>query len=323
VTGHRYHCRHQRHLTSTSPPPHLHHLLHLQIYRKLADGTLAPVHQTVHVKRQRDCVWKTAPIAVQRLCNGDLRRTIVLEVWDWEENSANRLIGSVELTASKLLASALDGGGGGADAAAAARLSKASVENSSQGIAEALPLVPPRASDKRANAPMSRVLGGGISRAPGVLAVHRAFLDADEGAARRQCETFDVDAIAHEKRAVGAPEWESLRRRMERHVDRTASGTALRETTRGMRMRKRVHHAQSYIGSLSVTRVLLKYQPFHQAYLAVGSHFGSGIQVCARATATAHHLHYPPPPPPSRPSSASPSGYWGSTSCSRCAGVPS
>ena len=95
---------------------------------------------------------------------------------------------------------------------------------------------------------------------------------------------------------------------MERHVDRTASGTALRETTRGMRMRKRVHHAQSYIGSLSVTRVLLKYQPFHQAYLAVGSHFGSGIQVCARATATAHHLHYPPPPPPFRPSSASPSG---------------
>ena len=54
------------------------HLLRLQIYRKLADGTLAPVHQTVHVKRQRDCVWKTAPIAVQRLCNGDLRRTIVL-----------------------------------------------------------------------------------------------------------------------------------------------------------------------------------------------------------------------------------------------------
>ena len=38
---------------------------YLQIYRKLADGTLAPVHQTVHVKRQRDCVWKTAPIAVQ------------------------------------------------------------------------------------------------------------------------------------------------------------------------------------------------------------------------------------------------------------------
>ena len=180
-----------------------------------------------------------------------------------------------------------------------------------QHLAEALPLVPPRASDKRANAPMSRVLGGGISRAPGVLAVHRAFLDADEGAARRQCETVDVDAIAHEKRAVGAPEWESLRRRMERHVDRTASGTALRETTRGMRMRKRVHHAQSYIGSLSVTRVLLKYQPFHQAYLAVGSHFGSGIQVCARATATAHHLHYPPPPPPFRPSSASPSGYSG------------
>ena len=89
-------------------------------------------------------------------------------------------------------------------------------------------------------------------------------------------ETFDVDAIAHEKRAVGAPEWESLRRRMERHVDRTASGTALRETTRGMRMRKRVHHAQSYIGSLSVTRVLLKYQPFHQAYLAVDDEAARG-----------------------------------------------
>ena len=75
------------------------------------------------------------------------------------------------------------------------------------------------------------MLGGGISRAPGVLAVHRAFLDADEGAARRQCETFDVDAIAHEKRAVGAPEWESLRR-----SDRSLLVDSLRRRNRSPRV---------------------------------------------------------------------------------------
>ena len=55
----------------------------LRIFRKLADGTKAPVYETGHVTRVRECAWKTVPIPLQRLHNGDPLRMIVIEVWDF------------------------------------------------------------------------------------------------------------------------------------------------------------------------------------------------------------------------------------------------
>ena len=95
----------------------------LKIFRTLADGTKAPVYETGHVRGVRDCAWKTVPIPLQRLHNGDPLRIIVLEVWDFSDVSGNRLFGYAQLPAKQLLQGAETYGGVTASRTATSRKS--------------------------------------------------------------------------------------------------------------------------------------------------------------------------------------------------------
>ena len=58
---------------------------YIQILRKIADDTYALVYRTNAIRYTRDCTWKTAPIPLQRLANGDMGAQLLFEVWDMEE----------------------------------------------------------------------------------------------------------------------------------------------------------------------------------------------------------------------------------------------
>ena len=53
---------------------------YVQISRKIADDTYALVYRTNAIRYTRDCAWKTAPIPLQRLANGNLETQLKFEV---------------------------------------------------------------------------------------------------------------------------------------------------------------------------------------------------------------------------------------------------
>ena len=50
------------------------------MYRTLPDGSTTPFYRSEHLLTTREATWRTEPIPMQRLCNGDLQRTILIEV---------------------------------------------------------------------------------------------------------------------------------------------------------------------------------------------------------------------------------------------------
>ena len=58
------------------------------------DGSYSVVHKTEVIRNNLNPQWKPFNIRVQQLCGGDLDRTIKIDCYDWDENSAHDLIGS-------------------------------------------------------------------------------------------------------------------------------------------------------------------------------------------------------------------------------------
>ena len=128
---------------------------YVKISRVLPDKTVYPVYQTAHVRSTRDCAWKTAPIPMQRFCNGDRNAKLVVEVWDWEDLSSDRLIGRLLLPAPAFL-----------DVASTAEHRRTDPANAPQALAPHWDLKPPRYMDADAGRKGS-FLGFGISSIPG------------------------------------------------------------------------------------------------------------------------------------------------------------
>lgn len=75
---------------------------YLIFYRSTEDGGWASVAQTNVVKKDYNPTWDTFKISVQRLCNGDTMRPILIKAFDWSPNSEPDYIGEVETTVQDL-----------------------------------------------------------------------------------------------------------------------------------------------------------------------------------------------------------------------------
>jgi hypothetical protein len=70
------------------------------------DGSFVPVHKSDVLKKNLNPVWNAFTITAAVLCAGDLDRALVIDVFDWDSNSAHDLIGSCQITARELVAGA-------------------------------------------------------------------------------------------------------------------------------------------------------------------------------------------------------------------------
>lgn len=71
---------------------------YLTLYRGTEDGGWAAVAQTNVVKKNYNPVWAPLKISVQRLCNGDEFRPILIRAFDWSPNAEPDYIGEVQTT---------------------------------------------------------------------------------------------------------------------------------------------------------------------------------------------------------------------------------
>lgn len=77
---------------------------YLQIYRQAIDGGWMSVYQTEVVKHNYNPVWNSFKISVQRLCNGDVDRPILVRCWDWNKNAEPDYAGELQTSLRELTA---------------------------------------------------------------------------------------------------------------------------------------------------------------------------------------------------------------------------
>ncbi|MES1915729.1 MAG: hypothetical protein MHM6MM_007634 [Cercozoa sp. M6MM] len=76
---------------------------YVEIARALEDGSWQPVHKTEIIKRKKSPVWKPFTISLQKLCNADIHRPLLLRVWDWDSDGRHDLIGELQLPLADLI----------------------------------------------------------------------------------------------------------------------------------------------------------------------------------------------------------------------------
>ena len=225
---------------------------YVQILRQLADGTACLVYRTKRSHYTRDAVWKSAPIPMQRLCNGDPEAKLVFEVWDNEEFADDRLIGAAEMTANELISASSSG---------ASPLD--------------VPLQPPAKGDRRA-ARKSSLLGlTGTPAKPGCVRVHAVSLMRDDALAAREADCFDTHAITADRRANAMPAFVPLAGRMDRHRLKRQRGLNTVDTNCGHRVAALCSCLVDACCKFRLTRLFWHYEPFHQAHHTIGARLGS------------------------------------------------
>jgi len=76
---------------------------YLQLYRKAPDGGWMSVMRTQTIKKTTDPVWGRITIPIQRLCNGDYSRPILIKCFHDKDNAAPEEIGECQTTLQELL----------------------------------------------------------------------------------------------------------------------------------------------------------------------------------------------------------------------------
>ena len=164
----------------------------LKIFRLLADGTKAPVYETGHVRAVRECAWKTVPIPLQRLHNGDPLRLVVIEVWDYGDMSGNCCFAVATMPAAQLLQSHVE------------ESDPEHAHMQAGQCAKSVPLQPPSGKERRRSA-TSTILGFGRAKSPGSLQVLRSEIDFTADSAMTVFKTFDIDSVRHEAQSQVTP----------------------------------------------------------------------------------------------------------------------
>ncbi|KAL6067259.1 Copine-4 [Balamuthia mandrillaris] len=72
------------------------------ISRAREGSTYVPVYKSEEIKKTLDPVWRQFSIPVQRLCNGDLDRPLLFEVFDWNRSGKHELIGQFKTSLREL-----------------------------------------------------------------------------------------------------------------------------------------------------------------------------------------------------------------------------
>ncbi len=75
----------------------------LRFSRVNEDGSAIPVFKTEVVKDNLNPTWKPIITTMQRLCNGDPYRPVLLECLDWDKDGSHDLIGSATSSLDDLL----------------------------------------------------------------------------------------------------------------------------------------------------------------------------------------------------------------------------
>lgn len=75
---------------------------YLTIYRSTEDGNWLAVAQTNVVKNNKNPRWDALKCSVQRLCNGDYQRPLLIKLFDWNWNAEPDYAGEVETTLAEL-----------------------------------------------------------------------------------------------------------------------------------------------------------------------------------------------------------------------------
>jgi copine 5/8/9 len=75
----------------------------LRVSRLNEDGSTIPVFKTEVVKDNLNPVWRGIQQSLQRLCNGDPYRPLLLECFDWDSDGSHDLIGTAQSSADDIL----------------------------------------------------------------------------------------------------------------------------------------------------------------------------------------------------------------------------
>jgi hypothetical protein len=70
------------------------------------NGEWVRVHKSEVIKSNLNPNWLEAVLSVQKLCNGDVHRPLLLEVWDWNASGKEDFIGSAEVSVNSLQSNA-------------------------------------------------------------------------------------------------------------------------------------------------------------------------------------------------------------------------
>lgn len=81
---------------------------YINISRAREGGTFTRVHQTEVIKNTLDPRWMAVTVPIQRLCNGDLKRPLLFECFDWNKTMEHELIGSFQTSVDEILSGKRD-----------------------------------------------------------------------------------------------------------------------------------------------------------------------------------------------------------------------
>eukprot|EP01060_Flectonema_neradi_P034306 TRINITY_DN597_c1_g2_i2.p1 TRINITY_DN597_c1_g2~~TRINITY_DN597_c1_g2_i2.p1 ORF type:complete len:656 (+),score=113.91 TRINITY_DN597_c1_g2_i2:92-2059(+) len=79
------------------------------VISRIVDGQFQPIHKTEYYEGVLQCEWKTFVISLERFCKSDFNAWLLLEVWDYENNGPDQLIGQTKQTLATLLSKVQDG----------------------------------------------------------------------------------------------------------------------------------------------------------------------------------------------------------------------
>ena len=251
-----------------SPDPYV------KIYRKLDVVPSAqddpdmpsrcPVYSSTYVKHTREAAWKTSPIPLQLMCNGSDAAQLVLEVWDFQYNAEDRLIGTVELTAGQLLNTG----------------TKGPQSPRQQKYAATHKLKPPSFLEATTSSVdrMASFMTGGVSASPGEVSILNAEVYDTPELADTHADCFDIDTILREKKASQPLTWEPLRERRGKVTAKIRSGILVHDTSCTKRLAKWRRSTANRMAHLGVQKCVLKYAPFYRSRMYVGARFGSAFE---------------------------------------------
>lgn len=74
--------------------------------------TWHPVYRSKPIMNELDPNWPPFSVDITRICDGDLNKPILIEVWDWEKSGKHTAMGKIETTVNGLLAAQISGGDG-------------------------------------------------------------------------------------------------------------------------------------------------------------------------------------------------------------------
>lgn len=62
-----------------------------------------PVYRSKHINNDLNPKWEAVSIDVNKLCDGDLNRPVLIQVWDWEKSGNHTPMGSIETTVNAMI----------------------------------------------------------------------------------------------------------------------------------------------------------------------------------------------------------------------------